>query len=110
MESENRNKINISISLIYEGIKSSQHKQEKNNTKNIFAFQIDNDLSVDHKKELAVYILRTTRNHKLPQITEDEIVKIITEEKTFLPIIYRTLDPARRSINKIINDTFNTTR
>jgi hypothetical protein len=103
LESENKNKINIPINLIYEGIGSSQNKQEKN----IFAIQIDNDLSIDHKKELAVYILRTTRNHKLPQITEDEIVKIITEEKTFLPIVYRALDPAKRSINKIINDTFN---
>ncbi|MHA2263805.1 MAG: SIR2 family protein [Candidatus Thorarchaeota archaeon] len=68
---------------------------------------VDNELSSEERERIAEYVLETVRTHKLPEITKEESSKIIAEEKTFLPIMYRTLDEARRSIDRIVQEEFN---
>ena len=67
---------------------------------------VDSDITDRIKSSLIDYIMRTISIHKLQQSTRSEIIKIIEEEKRFLPIIYRTLDHSRRSINNIIAEEF----
>jgi len=67
---------------------------------------IDTDLSTMEKNDLAEYILSVTRIHRFPEISIEEIETIVAEEKTFLPIMYRSLDPTRRSIKQIIGEYF----
>lgn len=67
---------------------------------------VDINIADKMKNSLIDYIIRTIKVHKLQQSTRSEVTKIIEEEKRFLPIIYRTLDPSRRSINNIITEEF----
>jgi hypothetical protein len=67
---------------------------------------VDIDITSKIKISLTDYIMRTIDVHQLQKSTRSEITKIIEEEKRFLPIIYRTLDPSRRSINNIIAEEF----
>jgi len=62
------------------------------------------NLSPEEKRKLAEYIANLIKIHKFPEIDQTEISSIINSEVTFLPIIYRSLDPARRSINNIVNE------
>ncbi|ODS40482.1 hypothetical protein BEH94_06660 [Candidatus Altiarchaeales archaeon WOR_SM1_SCG] len=102
-------------SLIFEDVKHSQMSQSinqiirKDETQTNYPVSIDADvdLSAEEKKDLAQYILDITRKHKFQEIEEDEVYTIIDEEKTFLPIIYRTIDPTKRSINRILQENFN---
>jgi len=97
--------IHIKMILLYKSTEC--FNQEINKSQEIEIINLESDLSIDLKQDLALYILKTIRNHRLPEINEDELVKIIGEEKTFLPIIYRTLDPSRRSIDRIFDEIFN---
>jgi len=74
----------------------------------IHIINVDRDLNTEEKKSLAEYLLDITKKHKLPELNEHETYQIIDEEKRFLPIVYRVLDPARRSINQIIQDELKT--
>ena len=60
------------------------------------------DLSLDERENIEEYLLNTTRIHMFPEVSSEEIKMILSQEKSFLPIIYRILDPAKRSINQII--------
>jgi len=93
-------------SLIFEGTRSSATESSlQENT--IVAVNVDVDLSDRQKRTLADYLVKCWREHRFPQIELEETKKIIAEEKTFLPIVYRSLDPARRSINRIVQEEFN---
>lgn len=85
--------------LMFEDVKSYQPEGYK--------IEADLDLSSSEKNDIVNYILETTRFHRFPEIREDEINDIVRQEKTFLPIMYRTIDPARRSIHRIIQEEFN---
>lgn len=64
-------------------------------------------MSIEHREELARYLVETARKHKFPQIDEEATSRIIIEERKFLPIIYRTFDRAQRSIDRIVLKEFN---
>jgi len=104
---EESGNFSIPINLIYEDNVSYKENDEAQQEKEIISINVVSDLSLDMKQDLAKYILRTIKAHKLIEISGDELVSIITKEKNFLPIMFRTLDPTRRSIQKIINETFN---
>ncbi len=93
-----KNYKNYPIFLIFEdtiGFQTFGHK-----------IKVDVKLSQDEKQKLAKYIADLIKNQKFPEIHQTEISNIINSEIKFLPIIYRSLDPARRSINNIVNEEF----
>lgn len=94
-------------SLIFEDLGSPQPAEDIFQREESTLINADVDLSEKTKESLADYILNITRTHKFPEIDEEETYSIINEEKRFLPIMYRTLDPARRSINRIVQEEFN---
>lgn len=94
------------ICLIYEDLSPSQISDQGSQRKGQKSINVDIDLTDEEKNELANYLLDITRKHRLPEISKDETYRIIKEEKQFLPIMYRIFDPARRSINRIIQEEF----
>ncbi len=59
-------------------------------------------LSRSDKEELSEYLIEINKKLGLPQLLKKDAKKIINEETNFIGIIYRSIDPARRSINNII--------
>ncbi len=94
--------IDVKTVLIYEDTKPSQIQFGLLPKHNLITIDMDIDLSTNKKKELTAYLVNTIQQHRLPEANKEEIEKIIAEEKMFLPIMYKALDPARRSINKIV--------
>ena len=94
--------VQFPVCLIYEDYPTAQVDIQPSGP--VHVINVDKDLDEGEKKSLADYLLDITRRHRLPEINADETYQIINEEKRFLPIIYRVLDPARRSINQIVQD------
>jgi len=92
------------VNLIFEIIESSHSDFDKGY--NEISIDVDSEIVGEEKEKLADYLLKTNKEHKLPAINKEDIDRILSEEKTLLPIMYRTLDPARRSINSIIEEQF----
>lgn len=90
------------VTLIYEDLHSTEIEFKLLKGYSKINVDMDADLSSTKKTELTNYLIDTIKKHKLPEASKDEIERIIAEEQMFLPIMYRTIDPARRSINKII--------
>lgn len=67
---------------------------------------LDASLKDTEKDQLVEYIVETCRVHRFPEISEEEARQIADEEESFLSIMYRSLDPTRRSINRIIQEEF----
>ena len=94
------------ISLLSENFKSSHLTEDLFPDKKCFSIDTDVNLTGEEKKSVAQYISAASREHRFPEITEEEACIIADQEKTFLPIMYRAFDPARRSINRIVSDEF----
>ena len=98
--------LNVPIFLIFE----DQYKREtvlSKFFKGIIEFVVmDQSLDDPEKEDLKEYLLQTVKRHNFPETSKEELDKIITHEKTFLPIVYRILDPAKRSINRIIEEDY----
>lgn len=92
------------INLIFETIETSYTDFPKKY--NEISIDVDSEISGEEKEKLVNYLLKITHEHKLPAINKEYTQRIVYEEKTLLPIMYRTLDPARRSINSIIEEEF----
>ena len=95
--------IKYPICFIFKTIKTSSFEK----CKDTISINADSEMSDEQKEELGQYILKITREHKFPEIDKEETIRIVNEEKNFLPIMYRTIDPTRRSINEIIEQEFN---
>ena len=96
-----------STCLLFEDFDTSHLTGNKPENGSQIVINLDVELSEEHKENLAQYILDVTRSHRFPEIDEEEARRIIKEEEKFLPIMYRTLDPTRRSINAIVQEVFN---
>lgn len=93
--------IDIPICLIYEDARSSKADFSSIEYE-IIDIHVDEELSKTKKDELIKYLIKIIRDHSLPESNEKEIEEIINQEKEFLPIVYRCLDPSKRSINRIV--------
>jgi len=91
----------LPICLIFEDI---VHSFDEFDFEGISSIRVDEGLSEIQKSNFAEYIFTTIRNHRFYALEIDEINRIIIEEKKFLPIIYRCLDPSRRSIQQIVQE------
>ena len=92
------------VNLIFESIESLDSNSPNKHAE--ISVDVDSEMVAEEKEELADYLLEIIKGHKLPAINKEDLNSIVSEEKTLLPIMYRTLDPARRSINSIIEEHF----
>ncbi len=67
---------------------------------------VDRDLMQTERVELEKYLLEIVKNHNFPEISPYQVHEIVSQEGQFLPVVYRTLDPAKRSINRIIEEDY----
>ncbi len=94
------------IILLSENFKSSKLTDGLFPDNKSFSIDTDINLTGEEKKSVVQYILKASRTHRFPEISEEEANIIAIQEKTFLPIMYRAFDPARRSINRMILEEF----
>lgn len=94
------------IYFIYEEPKDFGFKDESF-IDNIISIDIDIKMSEDQKEKLKNYLQDTTRKHRFQERTPDDFSKILSEEETFLAIMYRALYPTQHSVQKIIQEEFN---
>lgn len=90
--------------LIFEDSKSKESFWKTYANDKVSLLDVDDTLSDKEKIDLEKYILKIVKLHKFEPITIDEVRQIIREERQFLPIIYRCLDPSKRSIQKIVQE------
>ncbi len=93
--------------LLYEDTPKTTYGQEIFLPKVTININANKKLSSEKKIELSKYLKNVIKECKLPEIDEEESNKVIEEEKTLLPILYRILDPSRRSIQEIIQQEYN---
>lgn len=72
----------------------------------ISVLEVDHDLSADEKERLAKYLVETTTKHRLAEIRQEEAKALVEGERRLIVIMYRALDPARRSIENIISSSY----
>jgi tetratricopeptide (TPR) repeat protein len=90
------------VTLLYEDLKHASLINEFIPPDEHLSIPVKDDISQDKKEDLTRYILNTVRRHKFQEISKEEAINIIREEKEFFPIMYRLLDPTRQSIDKSI--------
>ena len=96
--------LNLPMTLIIEGLPGA-HKDFAQ----FFATAVEVAEKIDQaeKDRLSKYLTETITKLRLPELTAEESASIIEEEEMFLAIVYRSLDPARRSIQNIVRDCYN---
>lgn len=92
--------------LLYEDSPEKEYGHETFLSKVTMNIDANKELSSDKKTELSKYLKNVVKECKLPEIDNEEVNKIIEDEQTLLPILYRILDPSRRSIQEIIQQEF----
>lgn len=102
----NSDLIQIPLFLLFESNYSNMEYYSGLYREKIQLINVIQSLGITEKKDLQKYLKDIIRIHRFPEVSDDDIDLIIKEEKEFLPIIYRILDPAKRSINKIIETRY----
>lgn len=99
----------IPMALIFEGFKfeNDDELEELKIFDNLTSISL-NDEMLEEKEELAEYIINITTKLKITTISKFETLEIIQNEKYFLAIMYKIVDPTRRSINKMIEQEYGT--
>lgn len=92
--------------LIFEANKNYYQEDEFSNGFEEMRINVDIDLTEIQKNELKDYLIKVISKHPFGELGTEEAYRIVDDEKTLLPIMYRAIDPAKRSINKIIQDEF----
>jgi len=94
------------LTLLYEDLHHKSIIDEYIPLNEHYSLRVKDEVSEDEKENFIQYILDTVKEHRFQQITKDETVRIIDEETEFLPIMYRLLDPSRRSIRRLIQESY----
>ncbi|GGN96400.1 SIR2 family protein [Haloarcula pellucida] len=68
--------------------------------------EIQDEIPRPIRQEFKTYVVDTVRKHRLPAISEQEVQSILNDDPEFLPVMYRAIDPARRSIQDIIEQEY----
>jgi len=97
---------NLPIFLIFEDQTSRKELLSKFFTNHIIFVEVDRELIQTERGELEKYLLKVVKDHNFPEISLYQVHEIVSQEGQFLPIVYRTLDPAKRSINRIIEEDY----
>jgi hypothetical protein len=92
--------------LIFEEVKNEKYIEDLSKEVDLIRIDICDNIPDEKKQDLIKYLVETTRRHKFPESTVNEISRIVNEEKQFLPIVYRTLDPTKASVDQIIESEF----
>ncbi|MDY0386621.1 MAG: SIR2 family protein [Methanolobus sp.] len=95
---------NYPVYLIYERNKNYFHEDSLFNSLNKIIINVDIELTEKQKNELKDYLVDVFSKHPFGELTNEEAYGIVDDEKTFLPIMYRAIDPAKRSIHTIVQE------
>ena len=94
------------IHFIFEEVSNEKYIEDFVEKFNLCRIEISNNINEGNEAELANYISNTSAIHKFPEKSDELISRIIHQEKQFLPIMYRTIDPTKESIDEIIQQDF----
>lgn len=67
---------------------------------------LEDEIPTDLQPQIKTYLLQTVERHKFPELSEADADSYLSEYPEFLPLMYKTIDPARRSIQGIIEEEY----
>ena len=98
--------LDFPIFFVFEEVTNEQYIENLAKNFNLVRIELSNIIDGEDAKELINYIYTTVKDRKFPEISIENISKIVYQEKHFLPIMYRTLNPTKDSIDEIIEQEF----
>jgi hypothetical protein len=100
------NECSLPAFLIFEGDLQDKEDLPKLFSGRISVINLIDDLNLQNRTKLMRYLEKTINERKFEPVSEDRLNDIISNEKQFLPIIYRLLYPAKKSIDEIIDSDY----
>jgi cold shock CspA family protein len=67
---------------------------------------LENKIPSELHSDIKQYLIDTVNQHKFPELTEAEADAYLAEDPEFLPLMYKAVDPAKRSIQNIIQEEY----
>jgi|GEM_PF-1755483 len=98
--------IEFPIFLLFEEVSNEKYIDDLSKEVDLIRVDICDVIPDDKKEALIQYLVETTRLHKFPESSKTEVTRIVNEEQRFLPIVYRTLDPTKASVDQIVEAEF----
>ncbi len=95
--------------LVFETNKNYNQEYEFSDGLEEIRINVDIELTEIQKNELKDYLIEVISKHPFGELGTEEAYEIVDDEKTLLPIMYKAIDPAKRSIDKIIQVEFQKT-
>lgn len=96
----------IPMILLFESLDSYTLSANLNIESTLERFQINENIPSSRYDDFKNYLIEASKEHKLPEITEDEISFHLGQTTEFLPLMYTLMDPARRSIQEIVEEEY----
>jgi len=94
------------IHFIFEEVSNEKYIEDLAEKFNLCRIELSNNITEGIETALIKYISDTSIIHKFPEKSDEQISRIVYQEKQFLPIMYRTIDPTKESIDEIIQQDF----
>lgn len=98
--------VDFPIILIFEEVANEKYIEDLAQTINLFRIDICDNIAEDQREDLIQFLLQTSKNHQFQELNRNEVLRIVNEEKQFLPIMYRSLDPSKASVDQIVESEF----
>lgn len=94
------------LNLLYESTETIHDITESSIESHKVKVNLNPRISDIDERDVANYLFKIINEHQFPERSFEEISDVIYSEKQFLPILYKLLDPAKRSINQLIDDEY----
>lgn len=94
------------LTLLVEASDSFEFPGEMGENNKNKIISIEDEIPAGLHSEFKQYLVDTVNKHKFPELTEAEADSYLAEDPEFLPLMYKTVDPARRSIQNIIQEGY----
>jgi len=94
------------IHFIFEEVANEKYIEDLAEKFNLFRIELSDNITKGIETDLIKYISETSTLHKFPEKSDELISRIVGQERQFLPIMYRTIDPTKESIDEIIKKDF----
>jgi tetratricopeptide (TPR) repeat protein len=99
-------KTNLPLVLIVESTNEMSLSSNYEYDVDLVNFSIDSKIPSHRKSEFKDYLIKTANKHEFRQITEEQANNYLAKNSEFLPVMYRAVDPARRSIQEIVEQEY----
>jgi tetratricopeptide (TPR) repeat protein/Cdc6-like AAA superfamily ATPase len=101
-----KNNVDFELYLLTETPINYTFPDELTATEECESVDIQDEIPRSEQEAFKQYVIETVREHRLPEIDEREIEEYLREDPSFLPVMYKAIDPARRSIQDIIREEY----